>query len=248
MPPSAKLQAGYIRYVRIKPEEGPDGEVCLETCIRRSHFSRFHYDYPGSKQLRYSAISYAWGDALPRHPVIVDGHKRRVATNVWRFIQRANMQRITLQDTKEERNKEVESETRFLASQPLPSVVLWRRIQKVRRRGWPEDWLWIDALCIDQSDARERTHQVGIMSEIFGSAAQVISWLGPAYDNSEHAMSIISAYSDAFPVEHQIISPTDLSEAICSLCERAYWKCLWVFQELRHAKLIVLMCGDQSLS
>lgn len=30
LPPSAKLQAGYVRYVRIKPEEGPDEEVYLK--------------------------------------------------------------------------------------------------------------------------------------------------------------------------------------------------------------------------
>lgn len=76
----------------------------------------------------------------------------------------------------------------------------------------------------------------------------MISWLGPAYDNSEHAMSVISAYSDELPVGHQVISPTELSDAICSLCECAYWERLWVFQELRHARLIVLICGDQSLS
>ena len=61
-------------------------------------------------------------------------------------------------------------------------------------------------------------------------------------------MSVIFAYSDEFPVEHQVISPTELSDAICSLCERAYWERVWVFQELRHARLIVLICGDQSLS
>ena len=27
LPPSAKFQAGYVRYVRIKPEEGLDGEI-----------------------------------------------------------------------------------------------------------------------------------------------------------------------------------------------------------------------------
>jgi hypothetical protein len=35
------------------------------------------------------------------------------------------------------------------------------------RKDWHKDWLWIDALCIDQSDACERLRQVGIMSEIF---------------------------------------------------------------------------------
>jgi hypothetical protein len=61
-------------------------------------------------------------------------------------------------------------------------------------------------------------------------------------------MSTIASYGDKFSVEQQIISPAELSEAICSLCERPYWKRLWVFQELRHAKGIRLLCGEDSLS
>jgi hypothetical protein len=117
------------------------------------------------------------------------------------------------------------------------------------QRRWSEDWLWIDALCIDQADARERTHQVGIMSEIFGRADQVISWLGPAYDNSEHAMTTIAYYaSDTSTSAHSFLSQAELSQAICNLCERPYWKRLWVFQELRHARHITLMCGDTTIS
>lgn len=110
------------------------------------------------------------------------------------------------------------------------------------------DWLWIDALCIDQSDARERTHQVGMMSKIFGRANKVISWLGPAYDNSEYAMATIAGYkSETNSNVVHALSQAELSEAICSLCERSYWKWLWVFQELRHAKHIILMCGDGTI-
>lgn len=38
-------------------------------------------------------------------------------------------------------------------------------------------YLWIDALCIDQTDLLERNHQVGLMSAIFSSAATVRVWL-----------------------------------------------------------------------
>ena len=145
--------------------------------------------------LYYTAVSYAWGDATPRHPVIVDGHERLIATNLWHFVQRANMQRITLPLTKEHRNLIIEQ----LASrrlQSLDSLRDLRRLKELHRSQWPENWLWVDALCIDQSDADERTHQVGIMSELFGRADQVISWLGPAYDNSEHATSTIASYGE----------------------------------------------------
>ena len=47
----------------------------------------------------------------------------------------------------------------------------------------PEDdphggWLWVDALCIDQDNFRERMHQVRAMSRIFAGAEEVLVWLG----------------------------------------------------------------------
>lgn len=39
-------------------------------------------------------------------------------------------------------------------------------------------WLWIDALCIDQANDAERTHQVQRMGALFAQADRVISWLG----------------------------------------------------------------------
>jgi hypothetical protein len=48
--PTAKLQAGYVRYIRIINEEGPEGEICFETCICRSQSD--HYDGDDSPQSR----------------------------------------------------------------------------------------------------------------------------------------------------------------------------------------------------
>jgi len=38
--------------------------------------------------------------------------------------------------------------------------------------------LWIDAICMNQSDPREKTHQVGLMRMSKSSAEDVIVWLG----------------------------------------------------------------------
>lgn len=35
--------------------------------------------------------------------------------------------------------------------------------------------LWIDALCIDQSNIQERSHQVGLMREVFSKVSQCVS-------------------------------------------------------------------------
>jgi hypothetical protein len=292
LPSDAKLQAGYIRYIRILPTEGPKGEVCFETCIRRSLSNDDSDEDRISKRLPYTAISYSWGDPTPSHPVIVDGQKRLVATNLWHFLQRANMQRVDLRQENSQRFEDVraqqadwksarfESPTAYLEFEDSMEELLrdaesrtvelsWARESSMesligveyvelkhllqdlmaKSRGLLENWLWIDALCIDQSDARERTHQVGIMSQIFGRADQVVSWVGPEYDNSEHAMATIGRYARGYKsIKQDTLSQSELSEAICYLCERPYWKRLWIFQELRHAKCIILMCGASSIS
>jgi hypothetical protein len=39
--------------------------------------------------------------------------------------------------------------------------------------------VWVDALCIDQSNVKERNHQVKGMAGIFSDASKVLVWLGP---------------------------------------------------------------------
>ncbi|KAF2849759.1 hypothetical protein T440DRAFT_368225, partial [Plenodomus tracheiphilus IPT5] len=41
----------------------------------------------------------------------------------------------------------------------------------------PVYW-WIDALCMNQQDTRERGHQVNQMRQIYSDAEEVVSWLG----------------------------------------------------------------------
>ncbi|KUJ13322.1 HET-domain-containing protein, partial [Mollisia scopiformis] len=38
--------------------------------------------------------------------------------------------------------------------------------------------IWIDALCINQKDVKERNHQVAQMGKIYSQASRVIAWLG----------------------------------------------------------------------
>ncbi|KAH7068229.1 heterokaryon incompatibility protein-domain-containing protein [Paraphoma chrysanthemicola] len=41
-----------------------------------------------------------------------------------------------------------------------------------------EQWLWADAICINQSNIEEKNHQVPLMAKIYSGAARVFSWLG----------------------------------------------------------------------
>jgi hypothetical protein len=54
--------------------------------------------------------------------------------------------------------------------------------------------LWIDALCIDQSDEIEKSEQLEQMRQIYVQALSVIAWLGPTTDNSDVALHWIQQY------------------------------------------------------
>lgn len=56
------------------------------------------------------------------------------------------------------------------------------------------EYLWVDQLCIDQANVFERNHQVGLMSKIFGQAAQVIVWLGRSIKKRDAVMKALAQY------------------------------------------------------
>ena len=51
--------------------------------------------------------------------------------------------------------------------------------------------LWVDAICIDQSNDNEKSHQVRMMREIFGGADRVLAWLGPETPSAETAIQTL---------------------------------------------------------
>lgn len=51
--------------------------------------------------------------------------------------------------------------------------------------------LWVDAICINQEDLAEKSHQVEMMREIYSGAELVIAWLGSASDDSDLAMNVL---------------------------------------------------------
>ncbi|KAM3422116.1 hypothetical protein BST61_g2487 [Cercospora zeina] len=70
--------------------------------------------------------------------------------------------------------------------------------------------LWIDAICMDQSDTEqskmEKAWQIPIMHDIYRAAASTIIWLGDAHEDSDIAMNFLKDLGRAFvfdPVTYQ---------------------------------------------
>jgi hypothetical protein len=88
--------------------------------------------------------------------------------------------------------------------------------------------LWVDALCIDQDDLREKGQQVTMMGAIFEHARNVIAWIGPARDGSDTAMDCIAPDRiEQFErdVENCTFKETE-SQALVALVNRSYWRLL----------------------
>jgi hypothetical protein len=68
---------------------------------------------------------------------------------------------------------------RELASQATLHITsnLSQALRAIRYENRPRV-LWIDAICINQSDLREKGHQVALMGQIYRDAQRVVVWLG----------------------------------------------------------------------
>ena len=55
--------------------------------------------------------------------------------------------------------------------------------------------LWVDALCINQSNTSERNHQVQKMGSIYRGARAVVSWLGQGYASATQFMQFAAIVS-----------------------------------------------------
>lgn len=111
---------------------------------------------------------------------------------------------------------------------------------------------WIDAICIDQANLHERNHQVGVMKSIYSTASDVLVWLGPEEDDSDLAMDFL-VKKGRRPLRprgagYRPIWSHQEGRALRDLCERRYWRRMWIIQEIIHAQQITIWCGGKRVS
>lgn len=97
---------------------------------------------------------------------------------------------------------------------------------------------WVDAVCIDQHDEKEKGHQVAMMGRIFRCASHTIAWLGPEADFSALAMGCMSNRELALTV----------ISALRKLFNRTYFRRLWIVQEVVLAQKLHFACGQSTVS
>lgn len=111
-------------------------------------------------------------------------------------------------------------------------------------------YFWIDFICINQGNVHERSHQVGLMSQIFTGASRTIAWLGPPADDSSYAMTLMDGIGnmDFEPLDKFKCDQERFVKAILHLFERPYWRRMWIVQEFILPQELTLLCGLDAIS
>ena len=111
---------------------------------------------------------------------------------------------------------------------------LWSFLQRVRLKHAPRV-IWVDAICISQTDNVEKSNQVAMIGQIVTNATRVLVWLGEHASNSKKLFE-----SQGFYLEHSGTSTRprllpavseeedhELWSTWVSLLERVYWTRTW---------------------
>ncbi|KAJ4123022.1 hypothetical protein NW768_010014 [Fusarium equiseti] len=145
---------------------------------------------------------------------------------------------------------------------------LFSALQHIRRTD-QDVILWVDAICINQRDKKERGHQVAQMRYVYEAAEEVFIWLGKGDEETSNLMKAIDSidekakrvgpranYQDWTKRCEELmqkelgISGSPLrsrrSSALCKLLKNKWFERVWILQEIARAKTAKIICGNSS--
>ncbi|KAL7620927.1 hypothetical protein AAE478_008238 [Parahypoxylon ruwenzoriense] len=132
----------------------------------------------------------------------------------------------------------------FFVTENLDSALRHLRLASIKR------YLWVDALCINQFDVKEKSIQVGRMFSIYKKARRVVAWnsgwdqqkskilstvLSNASNNQKHSEDCLQRFGSLY-------------RFLASACEPPLFKRTWVRQEAFAARDLAMQFGDLQIS
>ncbi|KAI9710764.1 MAG: hypothetical protein M1820_002597 [Bogoriella megaspora] len=137
----------------------------------------------------------------------------------------------------------------------------------------PGDYVWLDQVCINQTDVTERNAQVRLMARIYGQSLACFIWLGRQDEESSDVFSIIDELAEGlknvyatdeflslFPNDHtsireslKVMEPAikipALDDkrwpALIRFLHRPWFSRMWTFQEAVAPDSFAFNCGDR---
>lgn len=126
------------------------------------------------------------------------------------------------------------------------TINLEKALRQLRRSDVFKEEIWIDAICINQANAAEKTQQVPLMKDIY-SVSKVFVWLGESDAPTDLLIPSIkeidiTKWSALLDRE----SPSRVANLLClsiNLVSKPWWQRTWTFQEFLLAQEVTFMCG-----
>ncbi|KAL8716834.1 MAG: hypothetical protein Q9225_005867 [Loekoesia sp. 1 TL-2023] len=132
------------------------------------------------------------------------------------------------------------------------------RNKRYIQQGWK---IWIDAICINQRDLKERASQVKRMCEIYTKAWTPLVWLGEQKADTDRALDLIEILASDYSSSDGVVRLTNALHknpeffgkgswrALYEIIIRPYWRRLWILQEISRGRITTpVLCGPRTLS
>lgn len=88
--------------------------------------------------------------------------------------------------------------------------------------------IWIDAICINQHNEREKEEQIELMARIYALANRVVVWLGEAAEDSDQALHWIRVAGGKKSKNPSINK--SIQQAVIALLQRPWFRRIWVLE------------------
>ncbi|KAL7918810.1 heterokaryon incompatibility domain-containing protein [Trichoderma austrokoningii] len=218
----SRLGVGEIRILSVQP--GKDDEP-----LRATLFKRKLEDVRNG----YEALSYTWGNPKEKP-----------------------LDKIMIRDLDAELPQAVSMkmvvQTAVFKGWGAPFFIrsnLNRALMRLRKMTDSPINIWVDAICIDQSDSghREKEQQLAMMAQIYNYASHVCIWLGDGIAHAEGAFSLVRDIMNFKKFDSKVRS-SDTKENWIQLIEimkAAWYSRRWIIQEVALSKSASLHCADQ---
>ncbi|KAG0652244.1 heterokaryon incompatibility [Hyphodiscus hymeniophilus] len=145
----------------------------------------------------YFALSYTWGDASREETILLDDQPFKVTVNLYDALHQIRDNAAYFQGM-------VEQDLQMPCNELL---------------------LWVDAICIDQSNRKDKEQQLPRMGSIYSSAHNVLVWLGRNEGTIPYPIGF-----DAFLREcHKMDSTTSMH--VFQILDLPWFTRLWTVQE-----------------
>lgn len=233
----SRIKATQIRLLIIEP--APTLERDLFVSLRKYNDKSVGAYPPGLQE--YDALSYHWGPGPADRPVYLAGREKPTKIDMYEL----SLLKMYVPDFYKGR--------RFYVRPNLDRALRYLR-HKTERTV-----LWVDAICINQSDATgEKPAQIAKMQRIYNKASNVCIWLGDgrSADHGDRSKD----FHAAMEFSQKIVDLSDL-EAITKnpehtkswsdlldLIRCSWFSQRWVIQELALAREASVHVGEKVVS